>query len=419
MNNDNAAFRPNLPRSGFIKYVVAGTAQGSWNMKKNSFNFQLPPGTTEACMTFKGTAGIYEFDFTTFECYGLYVAWGDADFDFHSSEYLLECEFQRSKCRHPSMTSYPFPRHRAHKISYNPTRPRSVHVPGHRTPRSSPSPRHSLCSDSASTTGYHASRSRSHSRSPSLSPTWALVRLSLLKTICSFLDELCDTITNHSDLHDLAISSGISTSKVYKAITDNPGSIENCVHQVIFIWLGSSNAPASIKINTLQNGFENRPAVFRRLLAKHRTVSQLANASRSHSHSPSRPGTSPLTAARVVGAASPSRSSPIIPEQGMNNLNFHSPPSPTTSETPILLQYDSESYNTLSNTPGGNGEGVNENSEDPQEPQIIRFAGDTGGKVRFTIPGDGISETPQNLKEKLHPQVVLKRVDIKRVESIE
>lgn len=102
MNNNNAAFRPNLPRSGFIKYVVAGTAQGSWNMKKNTFNFQLPPGTTEAHMTFKGTAGIYEFDFTTFECYGSYVAWGDADFDFHSSEYLLECEFQRSKCRHPS-----------------------------------------------------------------------------------------------------------------------------------------------------------------------------------------------------------------------------------------------------------------------------------------------------------------------------
>ena len=62
---------------------------------------------------------------------------------------------------------------------------------------------------------------------------------------------------------------------------------------------------------------------------------------------------------------------------------------------------------------------MNETSEDPQEPQIIRFAGDTGGKVRFTIPGDGISATPQNLKEKLHPEVVLKRVDIKRVESIE
>ena len=235
MNNNNAAFRPNLPRSGFHQVCCGRNSPGIMEMKKNTFNFQLPPGTTEACMTFKGTAGIYEFDFTTFECYGSYVAWGDADFDFHSSEYLLEHEFQRSKCRHPSLTSYPFPRHRAHKINYNPTRPRSVHVPDHRTPRSSPSPRHSSCSDSVSTTGYHASRSRSHSRSLSLSPSWALVWLSLPKTIHSFLDELCDTITNHSDLHDLAISSGIPTSKVYKAITDNPGNIENCVHQVIFI----------------------------------------------------------------------------------------------------------------------------------------------------------------------------------------
>ena len=61
---------------------------------------------------------------------------------------------------------------------------------------------------------------------------------------------------------------------------------------------------------------------------------------------------------------------------------------------------------------------LNENSEDPQENQIIRFAGGTGGKVRFTILGDGTSVTPKDLKDKLHPQVVLKRVDIKRVQSI-
>ena len=98
-------------------------------------------------------------------------------------------------------------------------------------------------------------------------------------------------------------------------------------------------------------------------------VSQLADdTSRSHSHSPSRPSTSPLTAARVVGAASSSRSSPTIPVQGMSNPNFYSPPSPTTSESPILLQYDSANYKTPPNTPGGNGEGVNETSEDPQEP---------------------------------------------------
>ena len=115
---------------------------------------------------------------------------------------------------------------------------------------------------------------------------------------------MSDTITDHSDLHDLALATGIPISKVDKAITDNPRCIENCVNQVIFIWWGSSNATLGTKINILQNGFENRPAVFRRILAKHRTLSQLVvNTSRSHTHSLSRPNTPPLTAARVIGAA--------------------------------------------------------------------------------------------------------------------
>ena len=77
---------------------------------------------------------------------------------------------------------------------------------------------------SASTNGYHASRSRSHSRSISLPPSWTLVQQNLPQTISSFLTEVCDTITNHSGLHDLALASGIPISKVDKAITDNPGS---------------------------------------------------------------------------------------------------------------------------------------------------------------------------------------------------
>ena len=70
------------------------------------------------------------------------------------------------------------------------------------------------------------------------------------QTIHSFLDELCDTITNHSDLHDLAISSGIPISKVDKAITDNPGNIENCVNQVIFIWWRSSNVLLVLRLTS-------------------------------------------------------------------------------------------------------------------------------------------------------------------------
>ena len=119
-----------------------------------------------------------------------------------------------------------------------------------------------------------------------------------------------------------------------------------------------------------------------------------------------------MTAARVVGAASPSRLSPTFPIQGRTNPIFHSPPLPTTSETPSLLQYDSDGYNTPPNTQGGNGEGVTENSEVPQEPQIIS---NMGGIVKFTVQGDRM----KTLHDKLNPKVVMNKVDVKRVESIE
>ena len=147
-------------------------------------------------------------------------SWGDADFDFHSSEYLLEHEFQRSKCRHPSLTHYPFPRHRAHKISYNPTRPRSAHVPDHRTPRSSSSPGASHAVVVPVPLGTMP-QDPDHTLDYIPSPKLDSCLVNPPQTIHSFLTEVCDTITNHSDLHDLALASAIPISKVDKAITDN------------------------------------------------------------------------------------------------------------------------------------------------------------------------------------------------------
>ena len=108
-------FRQFLPSSKFIKCAAAGKAQGIWDRKKHTFSFRMPSGITEAHMTFKSTGGIFEFDFTTFECSGSHIEWGDADFNFHSSEYLLEHKYDRSSCKHPFPTDYPFPRCRAHK----------------------------------------------------------------------------------------------------------------------------------------------------------------------------------------------------------------------------------------------------------------------------------------------------------------
>ena len=144
MNNHHMAFRQLPPSSKFIKCAAAGKAQGIWGREKHT-SFQMPSGNTEAHMTFKGTGGIFEFDFTTFECSGSHIKWGDADFDFHFSEYLLD----RSSHKCPFPTDYPFPRCRAHKTGYNPARPTE-------SARAFPGPHHHSHSPSTSTARYYA-----------------------------------------------------------------------------------------------------------------------------------------------------------------------------------------------------------------------------------------------------------------------
>ena len=148
------AFRQLPPHSKFIKCAAADKAQGVWDRKKHTFSVQLPSGITEAHMTFKGKGGIFEFDFTTFECFGPHIKWGDADFNFHSSEYLLEHEYDRSSHKHPFPTDYPFPRHRVHKTGYNPARQAE-------SARVSPGPHHHSHSPSTSPARYYTSRSKS------------------------------------------------------------------------------------------------------------------------------------------------------------------------------------------------------------------------------------------------------------------
>ena len=149
----------------------------------------MPSDITEAHMTFKGTGGIFEFDFTTFECSGSHIEWGDADFDFHSSEYLLERDYKRSSCKHSFPTDYPFPRHRAHKTGYNPARPAEP-------TRVSQGPHHHSHSPSVSNARYYTSSSRSRSPSrPRLNSPWPCLnytRLNLPYTTCLFLDEICE-----------------------------------------------------------------------------------------------------------------------------------------------------------------------------------------------------------------------------------
>ena len=222
MNNQYPAFRQLRPSSKFIKCAAAGKAQGIWNQKKHIFCFQMPSGITEARITFKGTDGIFEFDFTTFECSGSHIEWGDADLDFHSSEYLPEREYERSSCKCPFPTDYTFQRCKVNKTGYNPARPAEP-------PRASPGPHHHIPSPSASTARYYTSRSRSRFPSrPRLNshcPCLNYTRLNLPHTTCLSLDEICENITN------LALECDIPISKVDRAIADHPRNVrDSAIH---------------------------------------------------------------------------------------------------------------------------------------------------------------------------------------------
>lgn len=74
-------------------------------------------------MTLKGIGGVYKLEFDTFTCQGSHVLWGDIDYDYTSSEYLLEREYYRTYRKRPSLSDYPFPRTRTMSKFYNPARP--------------------------------------------------------------------------------------------------------------------------------------------------------------------------------------------------------------------------------------------------------------------------------------------------------
>ena len=388
------AFRQFPPSSKFIKCAAAGKAQGIWDRKKHTFSFQMPSGTTEAHMTFKGTGGIFEFDFTTFECSGSHIEWGDADFDFHSSEYLLEREYDRSSRKHPFPTNYPFPRCRAHKTGYNPARPAE-------SARTSPGPHHHSHSPSTSAARYNTSRSRSRSpsrpRLVSHCPCLNYTRLNLPYTIHLFLDEICENITNLSDFHNLAIECDIPVSKVDRAIADHPANIKDSVIHVLFDWWGTCKAPFNTKINTLQNGFRHigHPAKFEQIITNHKTVHLLSTSFQKNNL---------VAAASAAGPSSPTLDDPH--EQTDNS---------------IVIEYESEESDINSDPTIGNGEGVDQSNEDPQESQAILANGAmTGGIVRFTVPSDGMKIVSlKTLHDKLNPKVVMNKVDVKRVESVE
>ena len=73
-------------------------------------------------------------------------------------------------------------------------------------------------------------------------------------------------------------------------------------------------------------------------------------------------------------------------------------------------------------TPQNNEDPIeSQTNEDPPEPQAILANGAmTGGIVKCTVPSDGMKiVSPKTLHDKLNPKVVMNKVDVKSVGSVE
>ena len=112
--------------------AAAGRAKGTWDRRKNSFIFHLPPGITKSSMEFTDIPGYYQFQFDTTQCSGSYVSWGDYDYNYENDHFQLEKEFSRWGRATPDITNNPFRRLPSTLEHYNPARPWTVPEPRHR-----------------------------------------------------------------------------------------------------------------------------------------------------------------------------------------------------------------------------------------------------------------------------------------------
>ena len=160
-----------------------GKAFGYWNKKDNTFQFELPPGTCKAEISFMGISGIHEFYFSKNTSEASHVSWEDYDYEYKSEADMLDREFTRCG-RHPPIVERPMPRVENMSEFYNPTwsshfingsliRKRRVYVPHElRQARTVGGPS-GLNKGPAYFTRSRSSpvrRPRSHSRSPSRTP---------------------------------------------------------------------------------------------------------------------------------------------------------------------------------------------------------------------------------------------------------
>ena len=247
MSRNNQVITQEPQPSHHNKLASAGKAQGSWNMKQNTFSFQLPTGITEAHMTFKGTPGVFKFKFGTFDCSASYVPWGDADYDYHTSEYMLEREFKKTRSRHPPITNHPFYRANKHKYRYNPARPQ--------TPPSSP---YSTCSSANEATPNSGDYSpTSPLRSVNTDTDQPQTSRITDNVPASFLLNLCQSLENFMQVKTLGEILNISENQIHRLIENKHRGVLFCVQELVFEWWYSSQDTYSQNLQTLKNAFSS------------------------------------------------------------------------------------------------------------------------------------------------------------------
>ena len=90
-------------------------------MKNYTFQFKLPAGVCAADMTFMGTSGVDDFDFTLDSAKASHVAWEHADYPHTTDAFLLEWAFSQVGKR-PQVVDLPLPRVAEMTRYHNPTR---------------------------------------------------------------------------------------------------------------------------------------------------------------------------------------------------------------------------------------------------------------------------------------------------------
>ena len=123
---------PAVGASKYIKRVVSGKMQGTWDMANRYFLIDVPDGIADAYMKFKEIDGIHLLRFSAFECAGYQVGWDEANSPIDCEDYLIERKFWKLKWCQPDPVYLPFLCMHGFTDFYNPAC--SAHLGGGRVP---------------------------------------------------------------------------------------------------------------------------------------------------------------------------------------------------------------------------------------------------------------------------------------------